>query len=413
MLFKLKMIVIVLFTTVAMRPPVQEKASSWIYDLVEFGYDRYEITRTNFQTNESEVVASISRKPTFSLASLMRAEELDIAARYRAQDWALPSDVDPYSYFDQPPTNVFVTSFAVSPDDELLAVSITYSSCLTRPRYECFGASNIDVITIATGETETVWSIPLQAQTPYLPSCNYSYTYFELFTEVIVSEIRWTPDNSAIIAQLSNAARLPDKPLVVIPLATSDTPFSVINGGHDWAILPDSRTIVSVAGDCVTNDSDVFYRASFDLDGSVTADSVNLAAPIWRAGIPDGNWSPGIVSFEDKILFAIETEDGAYVVGDTQRLAVISPGPLAQPTLLDLTLPGFQRLESSSTGDQVVIEDVNGILWALDESLTDRQITQSPVTFWRFMDSTHLAVQYEGSEDFDIIEITPFIAPTD
>ena len=170
--------------------------------------------------------------------------------------------------------------------------------------------------------------------------------------------------------------------------------------------MPDSRTIYGIRDDCPDNKIDSFYEASFDLNGNVSSESIQLLDPIYMAGTIGTYESPHLSFVQGQAIFSIETTATIHVGPSFMKLAAIPlDEPLSQPLITDIVLTDIQMMDSSPSRNITIYQDDIGLLWLLNSELSPEQITTEPVDYWQFVDDTEIIVRFEGNSLFEILTI--------
>lgn len=379
----------------------------WIYQLTETE-DFYEVQRTNAITLTTEVVTSVDKIPTFTLRSIMPEAELATAELWFTGSVSSPIGSSIPDYFQNPPDTI-IRSIVPSPDNTILALSIRYVSCSGQMFFKCFGVSQIILVDIVTGQQTLLWSLPSVADSIFFPYCYTDFIYTESGVDTGIAELRWTPDQEAIVAKIyyESSALPPDNPLVVIPIHAPQNAFVAGNGEGGWTISPNSNSIASLSRDCDSqrHDNDIVRITTFDLETNQHRfQDYGLPAEISRLS---RLFSPAFV--QDQLVFPIaQSVPNEGATGPIYRLGQLDPTQVNSISIVSGTISSFRSIIASPSADVAVVEDVEGYLWKLEldgNSFSIIPITSNPVSYWQFANDEELVVLTTGQIQYTIVPI--------
>jgi hypothetical protein len=403
---------ILLITVWMARMNSTEDSDYWVYQFHE-GETAYEITRTDARMNTTELITSIPYIADFSLASIMPPEELAAAESFVASNSIMtdeePSAEETYSFFNSPASPRLIQIVA-SPNKQTVAMFLRYMKCTNYPHTTCFGLNQIVLYTIATDEQHILWSVPIQAKTTFFPSSeDYSYVHSDGMAAVFISDLRWTPNQEAIVAQLEyNIYQTCDSPLVLIPIDTPENAFVLGNGDSSWAVSPNNYEVATIHQACSLNSLHpqyVFSVVRFDTSLSQVS---RLSYPI-NLYLEHDNFSElyggRIAYFRNMLVFQVLLRSP---VNDIWVLATYDYRTGNFSWINGLPQNDYKYISGSSSAEHLILQDNEGYLWQLipsSDSFTLVSLTHVPVTSWRFANDDELIIQFEGDDYYSVVNI--------
>jgi len=375
----------------------------WVYKVMESG-DSYSLVRVNVDTGNSELILSLSKTASVSLASILPMSEME-AARSIFQEQAeayFAIDVD--QFLGQSPA-VTIESIAPAPDNQNVAMTVIYHAC-ARGVYgvACFGTSQIMLVSASTGQQKLLWEVGFHSREFFSESIHY-------VEDVYISDLLWLPDQQALMVALSNDSVRKfqsNLSLVIIPLLPEISPFQV-GSGITWAATPDSHEIWTISR---SNSGlvDTLNKIDFDLStGEITTTDFLLEPYVISPEF-------GQAFLNNTIVFKITYDKSSHY--DSTYLASLSVFSPQQPTPLAAFRPeigGYEQIKVATTADVAVIKNTEGFLWKAivsDGVLQVEPLTGYPVTFWQFVENRFLVLQPEGSTQYRVIDLSPNVSPT-
>jgi|GEM_PF-6229124 len=407
-----RLIILILSFIVWFPSFAQEESNYWVYEIVETDTD-YDVMRTNAQDGVIELVTSVPKIPDFSLSAILPHEEVVVAEKWVswvAETWLIRTISEPINsivadFFDRPP-NSYLVQIAPSPDGSQVAMTVRHYQCTNR---ECFGVTQIVIVDSISRQQSILWSLAMRADSPFFPYCYQEFVYYDFFNvDTRIAQIRWTPDQTAIVASIyydsSSHAFPPDTPLIVIPLIAPEKALVIGNGAQGWVISPDSREIASLSLDCDASPrgEDAVRITTLDLDTN-QASYQNYPLGITKfMGIFDANY------FQGQLVFPVAERPPNSEASWTFQLAKLNLNEDSEMVKLTGAISEFREIRSSLSGKVAVVEEDNGLLWQLKINDTDFDllpITSAPVTYWQFANDKELVVQFEDESEYKIISI--------
>jgi hypothetical protein len=405
MMTKRRSILLGIFLTISfitgIRTNAQDNPNYWVYQIVETE-TAFDVTRTNAQDGRVETVTTVPKTPDFNLLSIMPPEEFAVADDFLADSLYMNNpDFSPRTFFDRPPDS-FLRHIAVSPDGETIAMVVVHWIYALYPRMECFGVSQIVLVSVHTGEQQILWTLPLQAHNLYSLFCGQ---FNDSMTEKYLQDLRWTPDQEALVVSIYYDRMDWYRNLVMIPVANPENAFYVGNGVWGWAIAPDRREIITLSHRCGTKQEQAYNITTFDLDAGVIS---NNEYPL---GTLQVNRWPGAAYFRQNPIFIInqDTSRPEYDLGGGGITFIDPDQPDRLPLFnLAIVIGGYVELRSSLSSEVAVIQGEDDRLWRLileQDTLKVLPLTNTPVTYWQFAGDAELVVQFAGDTRYTIIAI--------
>lgn len=351
----------------------------------------YTLSRVNLVDGSSTPIFSIASTSSSRFADVVPSDEI-AAARTQFQNSGETPDF--IESFLNSQLDVSVESISVAPDNQQVALNIKYQNCTSFQNYVCFGVYQIVLLTGETGEITPIFSLGFHAA-QYIPG-----QFPELVRDVQINEIRWTPDQQALVASLSDEQirrNGVDDPLIVIPLVGGARPFQV-GQASTWTIAPNSRQIAGISRN-IREITDTLILINFDL----------ATEQVSQSSYPLGTYVTylpfGVAYVNQSIVFDINS-DAALLEGGG-GLAIFNPERKNPLTLTSLNIGGYDEIRSTPDGQAAVIQSSDGSLWRAtisNDTMSAELVTRAPIVSWRFGPGGEILAQPANSAEFQIID---------
>lgn len=397
----------IIILSVSIVSQAQNETNYWVYETIETK-DAYEIIRTNALDNTVETVTNIPKTPDFNLRSIMPEEELAEAEHWYTGTISSPVGASIPDHFEYPP-NASIPHIEPSPDGSKVAVTIRYSQCNGQLFFKCFGISQVIIVDGSTGEASILWTLPHVAKSEFFPYCFTPFIYTPSGVDTGIVEIRWTPNQASIVAMIyyDHYGYPPDTPLVLIPINTPQNAFTAGSGESGWTISPDSKQIVSISRDCdsPTRENDIVRITTFDLESNQHSYQDYPQSP----DTSDLGMLFNPVFLQNRLIFPVEeTNPHVAATGAIYSLGQLDPNQVNSMSLINGSIDSIRQMLTSPSGEFVIVEDRDGLLWRFqleDEDFLLLQITKTPIIYWQFASDEELIIQVEGHSQFSVVNI--------
>jgi hypothetical protein len=369
----------------------QPRPENWVYALSE-SETAYQLVRVDSASGSVEPVFAIDNIASRPFRDIAPEDEIRIVAPFlqwaQLDNW-LPAD----SILNRHP-DVSIESVVVSPDTQEAALQIRYGECYPQFQNTCFGTTQIILISGADSPPRKLFEIGFHSNRYFAYASGWEF-------DVTIQEIRWTPDQAALVIGIINdsLARYPYSgiPLIVVPIDNQRASFLVGKTGGSWGLNPNSREIATIMVDCTSDCIERLNLIDFDL---LTGPFSEVSYSLWPyMTAPFFN----LVYLDQSIVF--------YIAFDTRLqeggggLAVFNPSQAPNLSLTPIDKP-YMFIRASLDGKMAYIQTDDGKLWrvTLDHgTLETVPFISDGLAYWQIGPDHNLLVRSFGDANYQIV----------
>jgi len=367
---------------------VQAQAETKSLYLLTVSEDAHTVTSLDLVDGSSMTLFSVPTAAQGVLPQLFPPGEIDALNRYLVDYSATVRHVESLSELW---TRGRIETISVSPDNRQVLAKVVYQTCFVPQNAVCFGTTQLVLIDPVSQEQRILLNLGAHDD-QFLPSVYQN-------PRVYIRQMQWTPDQQAIVTQIS-VWQASEYAIVVVP--TDGVPPFKIGEGLTWTTAPDGDQIVilskykhdtrGIANTLVMVNIDVrtgqFSQSSYVLDYYYISDSVGLAFH-----------EPFVVfqrAFDTRLTEFRDTGEGLAAFDTrTGEASMVLPNQF------------FHKIQSTPDAAHLVLETSDNLLVKAqlqDGSMKLQSLVSAPVAAWKLGSNGDLLVQFAGDETYQLLD---------